>query len=200
MKYRRHIPNVLTILRIILVPVYLVCLYMIEDKSTGALAALIVFISAAVTDYFDGVLARKLKSVTDFGKVVDPLADKIIVSVALITIALSPMRFISFYIVFIIIFREILVTILRNWYQKRKIYVAANFWGKMKTTFQMIGIISALAFNAGRYRIQFLQTNQDIIVLAIQIFFWYVAVVTVVSGTTYLPFMKKRSSMDRETE
>jgi CDP-diacylglycerol--glycerol-3-phosphate 3-phosphatidyltransferase len=152
---------------------------------------LIVFLLAAITDYFDGALARKLKSITDFGKVVDPLADKIIVSVALITIALSPMRFISIYVVYIIILRELLVTLLRSWYQKRDIYVAANIWGKLKTTYQMIGIVAALIFNAGRYRIEFLQNHEDLFILILQIFFWYVAVITVVSGITYLPFLKK---------
>lgn len=191
MKYLRHLPNALTILRIVLVPVYLICLYIIPVEATGALAALIVFLLAAVTDYFDGVLARKLKSVTDFGKVVDPLADKIIVSVALITIALSPMQFISMFIVVIIILRELLVTLLRSWYQKKQIYVAANIWGKLKTTYQMIGLIAALIFNAGRYRISYLRDNEEIIILILQIFFWYVAVITVVSGITYLPNKKK---------
>lgn len=194
MKLKRHIPNTLTLLRIVLVPVYLICLYTIPSNATASLAALLIFILAAVTDFFDGLLARKLKSITDFGKVVDPLADKIIVSVALITIALAPMHFINLYVVYIIIFREIMVTILRSWYQKRNYYVAANFWGKLKTTLQMIGIIGALAFNAARYRFDALSEQESLIILIVQIFFHFVVVITVVSGITYLPFRRKKLS------
>ena len=190
MKIKSHIPNILTMFRILLVPIYLFCLYIIRDQ-LGAELALLVFILAGITDYFDGVLARKLKSITDFGKIIDPLADKIIVSVALISIALSPMNFISIYVVYIIIFREVLVTILRCWYQKKNIYVAANIWGKLKTTLQMIGIIMALIINAGLYRMPIPIDYKYNIIRGLQIFFWFVAVITIVSGITYLPLFNK---------
>ena len=190
MKIKSHIPNILTMFRILLVPIYLFCLYIIRDQ-LGAELALLVFILAGITDYFDGVLARKLKSITDFGKIIDPLADKIIVSVALISIALSPMNFISIYVVYIIIFREVLVTILRCWYQKKNIYVAANIWGKLKTTLQMIGIIMALTINAGLYRMPILNDYKYNIIRGLQIFFWFVVVITIVSGITYLPLFNK---------
>ena len=190
MKIKRHIPNMLTIMRMILVPIYLICIYLIGDQ-LGAELALLVFIVAGVTDYFDGLLARKFKSITDFGKVIDPLADKIIVSVALITIALPPISFISVYVVYIIILREVLVTLLRTWYQKKNIYVSANIWGKLKTTFQMIGIISALVLFAGHYRIKYISDNKDLFLNILQIFFWFVVVITIVSGITYLPFFNK---------
>jgi CDP-diacylglycerol--glycerol-3-phosphate 3-phosphatidyltransferase len=192
---KRHIPNILTLFRIALVPVYLICLYLIGDAS-GALLALIVFVVAGITDYFDGMLARKFKSISDFGKVADPLADKIIVSVALISIALFPMKFISIIIVIIIIFRELMVTLLRGWYQKKDIYVAANIWGKLKTTLQMIGVILALAFHAGRFRILLFQENEELIIKGLEIFFWFVAVITIVSGITYLPFMAKKEGKE----
>src|SRR5690554_153291 len=192
---KRHIPNILTLFRIALVPVYLICLYLIGDAS-GALLALIVFVVAGITDYFDGMLARKFKSISDFGKVADPLVDKIIVSVALISIALFPMKFISIIIVIIIIFRELMVTLLRGWYQKKDIYVAANIWGKLKTTLQMIGVILALAFHAGRFRILLFQENVELIIKGLEIFFWFVAVITIVSGITYLPFMAKKEGKE----
>lgn len=187
----------LTMLRIVLVPVYLIALFVIRDQ-LGAELALMIFILAGISDFLDGVLARKFKSITDFGKVADPLADKIIVSVALLTIALSPMNFISIYIVIIIIFREVMVTILRSWYQKRNIYIAANFWGKLKTTLQMIGIIAALILNAGHYRFNFLSTNKELLISGLQIFFWIVAVITIMSGITYLPFLHKKQKVKQE--
>ena len=190
MSFKRQIPNMLTLLRILIVPVYLICLYVVKG-SKGADLALFFFLLAGITDFFDGHLARKLKSISDFGKVADPLADKIIVSVALITIAIYPMNFISIVVVVIIIFREILVTLLRSWYQKRDIYVSANIWGKLKTCLQMTGIIAALIFNSFRHRFAFLSENEDSFILAIQIFFWLVLVVTIVSGVTYLPFLNK---------
>jgi len=192
---KRHIPNILTLFRIVLVPVYLLCLYLIGGAN-GSLLALIVFVIAGITDYFDGMLARKFQSISDFGKIADPLADKIIVSVALITIAISPMHFISIIIVIIIIFRELTVTLLRSWYQKKDIYVAANIWGKLKTTLQMIGIIAALAFHAGRFWIPSLRANEVVIIKGIEIFFWFVVVITIVSGITYLPFMTKKKGTE----
>ncbi|MBW6515806.1 MAG: CDP-diacylglycerol--glycerol-3-phosphate 3-phosphatidyltransferase [Candidatus Cloacimonetes bacterium] len=192
MKIKRHIPNMLTISRILLVPIYLICLYLIGDQ-LGAELALLVFIVAGITDFFDGVLARKFKSITDFGKVVDPLADKIIVSVALITIALSPIELTSIYVAYIVILREILVTILRSWYQKKNIYIAANFWGKLKTTFQMTGIIASLLLYAGKFRFEFIRINMHRFTDILQIFFWLVVVITIVSGITYLPFLKKNN-------
>lgn len=192
MRIMKYVPNILTVLRVILVPVYLLVLYLCEP-GIGGVGALIIFILAGITDYLDGKIARKYGVISNFGKIADPLADKIIVTAALVTMALKPMKFISFYIIGIIVFREIGVTLLRSWYQKKGIIVAANNWGKIKTILQMVGIISALTFNACRYYIPVLKSYENSIIIAISIFFWIVALVTVVSGITYLPWSKNKN-------
>lgn len=191
MKILKHIPNILTLLRVVLVPVYLLSLYLCEPKN-GALIALLVFVIAGISDYLDGMLARKYQIISNFGKIADPLADKIIVTAALITMAIKPMNFINFYIVIIIVLREIIVTMLRSWYQKKGVYIAANMWGKIKTITQMVGIIAALVFNAARYHIHLLKNFESPIVFAIKVFFWGVAIVTIISGITYFPSKKNK--------
>lgn len=181
----KQLPNILSLLRIAMVPLYLMSLYLIKGYS-GLMLALIIFIIAGITDYLDGFLARKLNCVTDFGKIIDPLADKLIVSVALISLVINPINVISIYPVIIIIFREIMVTVLRKYMSNRKIYISANFWGKMKTVLQMVGIIVTLLYATGREVFSQLVVYESSIIAGIRIFFWGVVVVTVVSGVTYL--------------
>ncbi len=154
--------------------------------------ALWIFVIAGISDYFDGMLARKLKCSSDFGKVADPLADKIIVTAALITLVI-PLDYINYYIVAIIVFREIFITILRNHNKKKKIYIAANIWGKLKTVLQMIGIITALTLEAFMPYIKPLVSYETEIKFGIELFFWLVVMVTVISGVTYLPIFGKKA-------
>ena len=189
MSYKKIVPNLLTLFRFILVPVYLLALYSF-DISTGAFIALIVFVTAGITDFLDGFFARKFKSITDFGKVADPLADKFIVSVALISLTLKPISLISYLVVLIIILREVLVTYLRSYNKRKNYYMAANIWGKVKTALQMVGIITALFFISAKPVFEFMATNERTITLLLQIYFWIVAVVTVVSGVSYLPLKR----------
>ena len=178
---KKKIPNFLTILRIILVPVF--TWFIFSNKIPNNIFwATVVFIVASITDYFDGMLARRLKVISNFGKIMDPLADKILVISALIAISIK-LNYISIIVVIIIVVREIAVSILRNYYMKKDIYIAANIWGKLKTILQMVGIIAALSYCS---LVSILDIAESTIIISgFNIFFWLVAVVTILSGLNY---------------
>jgi CDP-diacylglycerol---glycerol-3-phosphate 3-phosphatidyltransferase len=153
----------------------------------GALWALIVFIIASISDYFDGSLARKYNLESAFGKIMDPLADKLLVLTAILALTLKPIAWLNPIIFYIIAFREIAVTIMREYYMKRKIVIAANLWGKLKTVTQMVGVIAALFYYAfAKDRVE------SSILTVIQIYFWLIAFITILSGMNY--FMIKHSA------
>lgn len=140
----QHIPNALTLLRVIAVPVFIITM----DKYP--FTALLIFIGASITDFLDGYLARKLNVISNFGKIMDPLADKILIISAMILLSLPPIRYIHWIIVAIVTVRELAVTVLRDDYRSKNIIIAANIWGKIKTVLQMVGIISALLYYSYR--------------------------------------------------
>ena len=134
-----NLPNKLTVLRVIMVPFFV--FFMLVDIIPGFTKwiALALFIIASFTDMFDGKLARKYGLITDFGKFMDPLADKLLVCTAMI--ALIEMKRIPAWIVIIIIAREFIISGFRLIAAERGTVIAASYWGKFKTTFQMIMII-----------------------------------------------------------
>ncbi|MCD4797258.1 MAG: CDP-diacylglycerol--glycerol-3-phosphate 3-phosphatidyltransferase [Candidatus Cloacimonetes bacterium] len=184
---KRHIPNFLTLVRIALVPIF-IWLSFICKAEHHILWATIVFIVACITDFFDGMLARRFEVITNFGKFMDPLADKILVISALFSIALEPIRFFSVYIVYIILFREILITLLRNLYAKKGVFIAADIWGKLKTILQMTGAIAALVY----YSIISKWTGiyYDQIKSGFNIAFWIIAFITILSGIIFISKIK----------
>lgn len=138
-----NLPNKLTLLRIILVPIFMVFLILSNDYPQYAqFFALIVFIIAASTDGLDGYLARKNNLVTTFGKIVDPLADKLLISAALISFV--SLGEISVWAAVIIIGRELAVTGLRVVAASEGIVISASIWGKLKTILQISAIIALL--------------------------------------------------------
>jgi len=178
-----NVPNSLTLARIAAVPVVMVLL-MFESPSNCFWAAL-VFTLAAITDWLDGYLARKWEIVTVLGKFLDPLADKLIVMVALIM--LIPLDRVPAWAVFIILAREMLVTGLRSIASSEGIVIAASPLGKYKTIFQMISIVGLLL----HYRYYwFFGLELDILYPSMHnvgIIFFYVAfILTVWSGADYL--------------
>jgi len=130
-------PNTLTLFRIIAVPV-IVVLLMMPNRLTAFVAGLI-FSAAAITDYFDGYLARRYGLVSNLGKVMDPVADKLLVSCSLIM--LTSLGWMPAWIACIIIGRELAVTGLRNIIAQNKMDVSASSLGKYKTGFQIAAII-----------------------------------------------------------
>ena len=183
----RHLPNYLTVFRIILVPVFLYFLFLTKIPAR-ILIALIIFIVACFTDYLDGMLARKMNIISDFGKLMDPLADKLIVLSALAGLCWLPPFRISIVIFFIILVRELVITILREVYQKKGIVVPADFFGKLKTVLQMAGIIVAFVFWV------FINPVPPLVILIINIWFWFVALITVLSGFNYIITITKRTN------
>ena len=139
------IPNSLTLARILLIPILVVVFYLPFDW-TG-LAAAMIFSAAAMTDWFDGYLARKLNQFSDFGAFLDPVADKLMVAVALVVL-LERYPHLWFSLpAMIIIGREIVISALREWMAEigKRTSVAVSYVGKVKTALQMIAIIILLA-------------------------------------------------------
>lgn len=136
-----NLPNRLTLIRILLIPVFLVFMALPTLPHRYLIAALI-FAAASFTDYLDGHLARKMGLVTNFGKLMDPLADKLLVFSALI--CFIPMGAANPIIVFIILARELLVTSVRLIAAEQGRVIAADWWGKLKTVFQMLWVLTTL--------------------------------------------------------
>lgn len=144
-----NIANKLTLMRIVLVFVFMGLIWGPFALSTNTMLwlALVIFIVASLTDFLDGYLARKLHLVTNLGKFMDPLADKMLVITALVAIidlgykGMLPAGHLPAWIVVFIILRELMVSGIRVLAASQNVVLAANYWGKVKTTVQMITII-----------------------------------------------------------
>ncbi len=192
-----NLPNKLTLLRMILVPVVVV-LIMIEFPYHW-LAAGIVFGIASITDALDGNIARKRGLVTDFGKLMDPIADKLLVIsafVCFITVALPNPEWgvaCSPWVVIIILAREFLVTSARMIYAERGVVIAANIWGKLKTVIQIVSIVTVFVMMfalevVGKFSVsaELMGLLNNIASIVIIVVTWLSALITVISGATYL--------------
>jgi len=151
----KHLPNWLTFLRLILIPVFVAVL--IEPSRNSLNIAAVIFVFAALTDYLDGYIARRYKAISDFGKLFDPLADKILVMAALVMlVGLRDDNCVSFvpaWMVTLILARELWITGLRAFAAKDGTIVAAKSGGKVKSALQMIAILALLLYD---YSISFL--------------------------------------------
>ncbi|KAF5030076.1 CDP-diacylglycerol--glycerol-3-phosphate 3-phosphatidyltransferase [bioreactor metagenome] len=170
---KMNLPNKLTVLRVLAIPLFLFFLYV--TKGVFRFLPLLIFIAAAVTDAIDGYIARRDNLVTDFGKFMDPLADKLLTASAFI--AFVEMGYMSAWVVVLIISREFLVSGFRTLAASKGVTIAANPWGKIKTVFQMILIVVVL-FNYTGY---FAFTNGWVNPLVA-----VVVLLTVTSGATYI--------------
>lgn len=145
-----NLPNKLTLLRLVLAVPFI---YMLENSPQGGLAyrliALVIFIVASLTDFFDGYLARRHNLITDFGKIMDPLADKVLVISALIVMV--SLKYIPSWMTIIIIFREFLISGIRMVVAAKGEVIPASKLGKYKTTFQMIAIILMIILGNQKY-------------------------------------------------
>ena len=167
-----NLPNKLTIFRVILIPFFVFFLLTDVLGANGDYLALVIFIVASLTDMLDGKIARKYNLVTNFGKFMDPLADKLLVCSAMI--CLVEMGRIPAWIVIVIISREFIISGFRLIAAENGIVIAANYWGKFKTVSQMIMIILLLIDLGGVF---------DILE---QIFIWLSLALTVISLITYI--------------
>ena len=169
-------PNALTMLRIVAVPVIVVAL--LAESSDGDVIAAIVFALAAFTDGLDGYIARRRKQITTFGKLMDPLADKLLVTAALIS--LVSLNRIAAWVAMVIIAREFAITGLRSLAAEQGVVIAASWLGKVKTALQVAAIFALIAFDPTPVWV-------DVLL--------YVAVaVTLISGADY--FLGLRSRLD----
>ena len=179
-------PNKLTIARIIATPLFMAAL-MIEFPYHYTVA-LVLFIAASLTDMIDGKMARKYNLVTDFGKFLDPLADKMLTTASFLGFIKMGIGWQITWIAFIVLFREFMVSSIRLVVVSSggKV-IAANMWGKCKTVSQMLGIIFALFSYAliadfGINNAVFV----DICNIIISVLFWISAVLCIISGAIYL--------------
>jgi len=170
-------PNRLTILRVIMIPFFVA--FMLTDIGgvNSKYIALAIFVIASMTDWLDGYLARKHNIVTNFGKFMDPLADKLLVCSAMI--CLIPLSRIPTVAVLIIIGREFIISGFRLVASDNGIVIAASYWGKLKTVSQMVMIILLIADFGGIFTT--IET----------IFVWLATILTVISLVDYIFINKK---------
>ena len=167
-----NLPNKLTVLRVLMIPFFV--LFALTDVVPGYsnYIAVAIFVIASLTDLLDGKLARKYNLVTDFGKFMDPLVDKLLVCSALI--CLVSMERLPAWIVIVIISREFIISGFRLVASDNGVVIAASYWGKFKTTFQMLMIIVLFLDLGGVF---------DLIG---EILIWAALILTVVSLVDYL--------------
>ena len=170
-----NVPNVLTVVRILLVPVLVVAL--LDKTSSGDLLAAIVFAAASLTDAIDGYLARSRNSVTTFGKLMDPIADKLLIVAALI--ALVSLARLEAWVAMVIISREIAVTVLRAAAGAQGTVIAANSLGKLKTALQVAMVMVLIAVGSGP--------------LPAKLLVYATVVVTVLSGLDYFFGLRRQA-------
>ena len=168
-----NLPNKLTVTRVILIPFFVFFLLFDPANDVFKWTALAIFIIASLTDLIDGKIARKYNLVTDFGKFMDPLADKLLVCSAMI--GLIDLGRIPSYVVIIIIAREFIISGFRLIAADNGRVIAASYWGKFKTTFQMVMVVLMIA----NIEVPIVQTITSIIM-------WIALALTIISLVDYL--------------
>ena len=170
-------PNKLTVLRMILVPFFMAFMMIDITNIAYVRIGLILFVIASITDAVDGHLARKNNLITDFGKFMDPLADKMLTTAAFLVLMHHGRA--SAVAVMLILTREFIVSGIRLVAAGGGKVIAASWWGKIKTIFQMIAIIAAILLFLPIF-------TENVSVLITQILVWLSAIITVVSGYDYV--------------
>ncbi len=169
-----NLPNSLTLLRIIAVPVIVVAL--LDETPNGDTLAAIVFALAALTDGLDGYFARSRKQVTTFGKLMDPLADKLLITAALVS--LVSLDRLAAWVAMVIIAREFAITGLRAVAAERGIVISASWMGKVKTVLQIAAVFALIAVDPSPFWV-------DLLVYA-------AVAATIISGVDYFFGLRRR--------
>jgi CDP-diacylglycerol--glycerol-3-phosphate 3-phosphatidyltransferase len=169
-----NLPNGLTVVRIMLVPVLVVAL--LGNTPAGDILAAVVFSLASLTDFVDGYLARSRDSITTFGKLMDPLADKLLIIAALIS--LVSLHRLAGWVAMVIIARELAVTVLRLGASQAGVVLAASMFGKVKTCLQIAAILAVIAVHGNPVWVQAL--------------LYLTVAVTVLSGLDYFFGLRRR--------
>ena len=171
-----NLPNKLTVLRMVMIP-FFVFFMLMPSVPHHYLWAVAIFAAASFTDMLDGKIARKYHLVTDFGKLMDPLADKMLVNAALV--CFTALGVVSPVVVIIILGREFLVTSIRQIAAANGRVIAADLYGKVKTVFQMLSIIAAMILCDESILLAGKQTVIDVLM-------WITTALTVLSGANYV--------------
>jgi CDP-diacylglycerol--glycerol-3-phosphate 3-phosphatidyltransferase len=169
-----NLPNILTVLRIMLVPALVVAL--LGNTPAGDVLAAVVFALASLTDFVDGYLARARDSITTFGKLMDPLADKLLIVAALIS--LVSLHRLAAWVAMVIITRELAVTVLRLGATQAGVVMGASMFGKVKTCLQIAAILSVIAVHGKP--------------LWVSALLYVTVLVTVLSGLDYFFGLRRR--------
>jgi len=182
-KHAFNLPNMLTYARIVAVPMVVVCFFLeghLKSSDFARWLALAIFLAASITDYFDGYLARAWQQTSNIGRMLDPIADKLLVSTCLLLLAADEDGIAgwSLWAAIIILCREILVSGLREYLAALKVSVPVTQLAKWKTTIQMVSIAFLLAGPAGDKIFPF-TTETGLVLL------WIAAVVTLYTGYDY---------------
>ncbi len=182
-----NLPNKLTLLRVVLIPFFLLFMYINVPFHYGI--ALVIFAAASITDALDGKIARARNLVTNFGKFLDPLADKVLVLAALTVFVELPCVKMGAIPLIIITAREFMVSGLRLLAANSGVVVAAGIWGKLKTAFTMVAIIAilfwlCLLYDFGIVPVGTFVNAVDNILVPVLV--WLSTILTVISGGVYL--------------
>jgi CDP-diacylglycerol---glycerol-3-phosphate 3-phosphatidyltransferase len=169
-----NLPNILTVVRILLVPVVVVAL--LEETPNADTLAAVVFAVAALTDGLDGYIARSRGSITTFGKLMDPIADKLLIIAPLVS--LVSLGRIAPWVAMVIIAREFAVTALRMVAAEQGVVIAASFLGKLKTITQVVAIFAVIAWQSTP--------------LGVDLLVYLAVAVTIVSGADYFFGLRRR--------
>ena len=178
---KMNLPNKLTIFRVFLIIPFVVILlggeygWFGQNRMIWDFVALAIFIIASLTDLFDGKIARKRNLVTNFGKFMDPLADKLLVCAAMI--ALVELERIPAWVVIVIISREFIISGFRLIASDNHVVIAASYWGKFKTTFQMI-MVGMMISNLSAFYGWFAVLNEIVM--------WIALLLTIISLVDYI--------------
>ena len=174
-----NLPNVLTLLRILAVPVIVVAL--LGETPNGDALAAGVFALAALTDGLDGYIARRRRDVTTFGKLMDPLADKVLIIAALVS--LVSLNRLAAWVAMVIIARELAVTGLRAVAAEQGVVIAASWLGKLKTALQISAVFALIIWNPSP--------------LAVDVLVYVAVAATVISGADYFFGLRRRIAEER---
>ena len=186
-----NLPNRLTVMRIIMTPLFMAAM-MIEAIPHNYLIALVLFIAASLTDMLDGKIARARNLVTNFGKFLDPLADKMLTTSAFIAFLAKGFGIGMEWVLFIVLFREFMIASLRLVAVSSEVkkVIPANMWGKVKTVTQMAAIILGIAV---MYYNDFVaeavsapEMVGDVLFVVFNVVLWVSTVVAVISGVIYM--------------
>ena len=177
-----NLPNILTYIRILAVPLIVLCFFLegrLQSSDFARWSSLAIFIAASITDFFDGYLARKWKQTSNIGRMLDPIADKLVVSVVLLLLAAEgSLKNWSLWAAVIIQCREILVSGLREYLASLEVSVPVTWLAKWKTTIQLVAIGFLLAGPAGDKILPYTTETGHVLL-------WISAIVTLYTGWDY---------------